>query len=68
MNKQDIVSIIGKHVKLKKVGKYYWGLCPFHKEGIPSLCVIPDRNQYHCYGCDHGGDGADFLQRIQEKK
>lgn len=68
MDKKDIVSVISKHVKLKKLfdGRY-WGLCPFHEEKIFSFAVNPKKGIYYCFGCKKSGDVNDFLQRIKEK-
>ena len=57
----DIVAIIGQYVTLKKRGKNYLGLCPFHTEKTPSFSVHPDRQFYHCFGCGKGGDVFTFV-------
>ena len=50
----DIVDVISEYVQLKKKGKYYFGLCPFHSENSPSFSVKPDRGYFHCFGCHTG--------------
>jgi DNA primase len=61
----DIVSVISEYVHLKKKGRSFWGLCPFHNEKTPSFHVDPDRQIYRCFGCSRGGDVINFLM---EKK
>lgn len=56
----DIVDLIGQSVKLKKAGRNYVGLCPFHAEKDPSFTVNPERQTFHCYGCKKGGDVFSF--------
>lgn len=57
----DIVQLIAKTVALKKRGKDYVGLCPFHQEKTPSFHVAPDRQFFYCYGCKKGGNAIDFV-------
>jgi DNA primase len=52
----DVVELIGQFVQLKKVGRNYVGLCPFHAEKDPSFTVNPERQTFHCFGCKKGGD------------
>lgn len=59
----DIVSIIGRYVTLKKKGKDYFGLCPFHDEDTPSFSVSPTRQRYYCFGCRAGGTAITFLMK-----
>ena len=60
----EIVDVIGERVTLKKVGRQYAGLCPFHTEKSASFYVHPEKAVYHCHGCQAGGTVFTFLQRI----
>jgi len=60
----DIVSLIGERVPLKRAGKVYKGLCPFHVEKTPSFQVDPERRNWHCFGCSRGGDVFTFLEEL----
>jgi DNA primase len=64
-NKLDIVDFISHYVNLKRAGRNYKGLCPFHKEKTPSFTVSSDRQTYKCFGCGVGGDLFDFYMRIE---
>ncbi|MGH8015379.1 MAG: CHC2 zinc finger domain-containing protein, partial [Candidatus Zixiibacteriota bacterium] len=57
----DIVDVIGEFVRLKKRGKNYTALCPFHTERTPSFSVSQDKQIYHCFGCGKGGNSFTFL-------
>jgi len=57
----DLVELIGGHVALKKAGRYYKGLCPFHQEKTPSFHVDRERGLWHCFGCSRGGDAFTFV-------
>jgi DNA primase len=59
----DIVDLIGRHVGLKKAGRTFKGLCPFHHEKTPSFVVSPERGTYHCFGCGEGGNVFGFLMK-----
>jgi DNA primase len=61
----DIVAIVGDYTTLKRAGRSFKGLCPFHTERTPSFTVTPDGNFYHCFGCQASGDIYDFLMRIE---
>ncbi len=61
----DIVDVIGEHVSLKRSGKEFKALCPFHDERTPSFYVVPDKGFYKCFGCDVSGDVFSFvMQRL----
>jgi DNA primase len=61
----DIVAVIGDYTSLRRGGKSFKGLCPFHTERTPSFTCTPDGNFFHCFGCGASGDIYDFLQRIE---
>ena len=60
--KLDIVEEIGAVVPLKKSGKAFKGLCPFHGERTPSFYVFPDKQDWHCFGCGERGDLITFVR------
>jgi DNA primase len=64
-NKTDIVQVISEYVQLKKRGKNYLGLCPFHSEKDASFTVSPDKQIFHCFGCNEGGNAFAFLMKIE---
>ncbi len=75
LNRSDIVDVVGSRIQLKKAGKNYSALCPFHKEKSPSFSVSPDKQFYYCFGCGAGGnalgfvmdhDQLDFPQAVEE--
>jgi DNA primase len=61
----NIVDVVGAHVSLRKRGKTYVGLCPFHGEKTPSFTVSDDRQAFYCFGCGVGGSVFDFLMRVR---
>lgn len=65
-DRTDILSVVSESVpSLKKRGRRFVGLCPFHKEKTPSFHVNPDTGLYHCFGCKESGDVFTFLERIE---
>lgn len=62
----DIVEVISQYVVLKRSGRNYFGLCPFHNEKSPSFSVSPDRQYFHCFGCHKGGDVFTFISEIEK--
>ena len=61
----DIVELVGNYVALKKAGRSYKGLCPFHQEKTPSFVVFPDSQNFHCFGCGKGGDSLTFYMQVE---
>ena len=64
-SKNDIVDIVSQYVVLKRAGRNYMGLCPFHKEKSGSFCVSPDKQIFHCFGCGVGGNVFHFISKIE---
>lgn len=61
----DIVELVGSYVALKKAGRSYKGLCPFHQEKTPSFVVFPESQNFHCFGCGKGGDVLTFYMQVE---
>lgn len=61
----DIIDVISQYVRLKRSGRNYFGLCPFHNEKSPSFSVSPDKQIFHCFGCGVGGNVFTFLMKIE---
>lgn len=63
--KNDIVDVISSYVALKRSGRSYFGICPFHNEKSPSFAVSPDKQIFHCFGCGVGGNVFHFVSKIE---
>ncbi len=64
-SRADIVEIVGAHVRLRRAGRNFVGLCPFHNEKTPSFSVNPERGFFHCFGCGAGGSVFNFIMRVE---
>ena len=64
-SQNDIVDYVSQYVKLKKNGRDYTGLCPFHKEKSPSFHVNQEKQLFHCFGCGAGGNLVQFVMRSE---
>lgn len=64
-NRNDIVDVVSQYVTLKRSGRNFLGLCPFHKEKTPSFSVSPDKQIFHCFGCGVGGNVVHFISKIE---
>ena len=62
----DILDVVSRHVDLKKRGRNFFGLCPFHNEKTPSFSVAPDKGIYHCFGCGNGGNAVNFIMEFEK--
>ena len=64
-SRADILEIVSAYVPLKKNGRNYWGLCPFHGEKTASFAVTPDKQMFYCFGCKAGGSVINFIMDIE---
>ncbi|MFZ9752785.1 MAG: DNA primase [Cyanobium sp.] len=63
----DIVDVVGEHVVLKKKGREFVGICPFHDDKSPSMTVSPAKQFYYCFSCGAGGNSIKFLMELQRQ-
>lgn len=61
----DLVELVGERVALRRKGRLWWGLCPFHQEKTPSFKVDPETGLFHCFGCGEGGDAFHFAMKVE---
>jgi DNA primase len=66
-NRADIVDLVSEYLTLKKAGRNFTGLCPFHQEKTPSFSVNRDKQIFYCFGCGEGGNVITFLMKIADK-
>ncbi len=65
LQRVNIIDVISQHVKLRKAGKDYMGLCPFHKEKTPSFTVSVEKQIFYCFGCREGGNAVSFIMKYE---
>ncbi len=65
ISQNDIVEVISEYVTLKKSGRNFMGLCPFHREKTPSFCVSMDKQIFKCFGCSEGGNVISFVMKLE---
>ncbi|MDP6568421.1 MAG: CHC2 zinc finger domain-containing protein, partial [Candidatus Marinimicrobia bacterium] len=62
----DILDIVSDYVDLKRRGRNFFGLCPFHAEKTPSFSVAPEKQIFHCFGCGKGGNVISFVMEYEK--
>ena len=65
LEKVNILDIVSQYVKLRRTGRNFVGLCPFHKEKTPSFTVNTEKQIYYCFGCHEGGNAVNFLAKYE---
>ena len=65
LRRSDVASVLGRYLQLRKSGRKFVALCPFHPEKTPSFHVDPDKGLWHCFGCKEGGSVFQFLMKIE---
>ena len=61
----DLVALVSEHLALKRVGRRFVGLCPFHPEKTPSFSINPEMGVYYCFGCQKSGDAITFVREVE---
>jgi DNA primase len=64
-SRNDIVQVLSEYIVMKKIGRSYKSLCPFHNEKTPSFIVSPEKQIYHCFGCGEGGNVISFVMKME---
>src|SRR5205823_1928545 len=64
----DLIAVVQRRVPLKKSGRDWKGLCPFHGEKTPSFYVVTDKKMFHCFGCGVSGDAIKFVMQIEGRR
>lgn len=64
----DIVDVVGQHVALKRKGRHWWGICPFHSEKTASFSVDAEQQLFYCFGCHQGGTVFTFLMKLEGRE
>jgi DNA primase len=64
-NRIDIVDFISQYINVKRAGRNYSAVCPFHQEKTPSFMISPDLQMYKCFGCGESGDIFEFVMKYE---